>query len=190
MGECLRLVGYARVSTIGQDLDYQLERLRCAGCVEVYQEKRSGKNIDGRPELRRLLDDLRPGDVVMATATDRIARDPVDLINIMVAVKAANAGLRLLDEAFIDTTSEMSDLIMFVVGWAAQWHRKRILENIAHGREAAKLRGVKFGRKNKLSPSQTRDIIKLKRSGRSSSELAKRFNVSVSTICRTVRGVM
>lgn len=111
-----RIYGYARVSTVGQDLEYQLGRLRGAGCTTIFHEKKSGKNIKERPELQNLLASLREGDIVLATATDRIARDPVDLINIMTQVKAANAGLRLVDEPFIDTTSEMSDLIMFIVG--------------------------------------------------------------------------
>lgn len=179
-----RFIGYARVSTTGQDLEYQLQRLHEAGCSLVFHEKRSGKNISGREELRRMLASLQQGDVVLATATDRVARDPLDLLNVMDAVKAAGAGMRLLDEPFIDTTSEMSDLIMFIVGWAARWHRKRILENTAHGRELARSKGVRFGRKPKLTQEQCADIQRLRQAGATGNALASRYHVSLSTICR------
>ncbi|TCQ17473.1 recombinase family protein [Rhizobium sp. PP-CC-3G-465] len=94
----IRYLGYARVSTQGQDLAYQLKKLQAAGCVTIFHEKRSGKSRDGRPELAKLLKLLQPGDVVLATVTDRIARDPLDMLNILSTVKGAGAGLRLLDE--------------------------------------------------------------------------------------------
>ncbi|WHA39731.1 recombinase family protein [Agrobacterium larrymoorei] len=179
-----RFLGYARVSTEAQDLAYQIDRLRKAGCTEVFQEKRSGKNREGRPELARLLADLQPGDIMLATATDRVARDPLDLVNILKAVKDVGAGLRLLDEPFIDTTSEMADLIAFLVGWAARWQRRRILENTAQGRQAARLRGVKFGRKQKLSDIQIEQMRQLRRKGVTLSKLAQKFGVSESTVAR------
>ncbi|MFK0207715.1 recombinase family protein [Agrobacterium sp. NPDC090283] len=180
-----RLIGYARVSTETQDLAYQIERLERAGCVEIFHEKRSGKSRDDRPELARLLASLQPGDVMLSTATDRVARDPLDLVNILKAVRDAGAGLRLLDEAFIDTTSEMADLIAFLVGWAARWQRRRILENTAQGREAARKRGVKFGRKRKLTVSQIQQICHLRKKGVTLSKVASIFGVSESTISRT-----
>ena len=181
-----RTIGYARVSTRGQDLAYQIGKLRQAGCVRIFDEKRSGKSRDDRPELARALQSLQQGDLLLATATDRVARDPVDLLNIFQMVRDAGANLRLLDEPFIDTTSEMADLVVFLVGWAARWHRRRILENTAAGRELARQRGIKFGRKPKLSTFQ-RDAIKLEsRKGRPASELAKVYNVSTSTILRCI----
>ncbi len=131
-----------------------------------------------------MLDSLKPGDVVLATTTDRVARDPLDLLNILDAVKASGAGMRLLDEPFIDTTSEMSDLILFIVGWAARWHRKRILENTAHGRELARQRGVKFGRKPKLGPREREEIAGRRALGEPCSQIATAFGVSESTISR------
>lgn len=179
-----RLIGYARVSTKGQDLAYQLGKLNAAGCQIVFQEKRSGKNTSERPQLEKLLSSLVAGDMVLATATDRVARDPLDLLNILNTVKAAGAGLRLLDEPFIDTTSEMSDLIIFLVGWAARWQRRRILENTAQGRERARERGVKFGRKPKLSPVQRQEVIRRIAAGELVRDIAYAYNVSHSTIAR------
>lgn len=179
-----RVVGYARVSTRGQDLGYQLGKLIAAGCTQVFHEKRSGKNRDDRPELAALLQSLRSGDLVLATVTDRLARDPLDMLNIVAAVQKAGAGLRLLDEPFIDTTSEFSDLILFIVGWAARWQRLRILENTAHGRELARQRGVKFGRKPKLGPVQRAKAAERRANGESCALIARAFGVSESTILR------
>lgn len=179
-----RLIGYARVSTEAQDLAYQLERLHAAGCSRILHEKRSGKNTKDRPQLRRLLKSLQPGDVVIATVTDRMARDPLDMLTILHSVKASGAGLRLLDEPFIDTTSELADLFLFILGWFARWHRLRILENTAHGREMARRRGVKFGRKPKLDSEQRKVAAQRRANGEPCARIALAFGVSVSTINR------
>lgn len=181
------IFGYARVSTEGQDLAAQIERLDSAGCEKIFKEKRSGKNAE-RTELQKMLRALKPGDQVIATVTDRIARDPLDMLNILNQVKAAGAGMRLLDEPFIDTTSEMSDLIIFLVGWAAKWHRRRILENTAQGRERAKASGVKFGPKHKLTLHQQREARARVAGGEATREVAKSYNVSHSTISRLGSG--
>lgn len=175
--------GYARVSTESQDLDCQIERLKAAGCTRIYAEKRSGADAN-RPQLKRLLGRLREGDVVLAVVTDRIARDPLDLLDILRRIERAGAGVRLLDEPFIDTTSELSDLVLFVVGWAAKWHRRRILENTAAGRAKARANGVKFGRKPKLTPEQCEEARQLLRTGETQKDVAARFRVSLSTVSR------
>lgn len=178
------IYGYARVSTEAQDLAYQLDKLSKAGCERIFHEKRSGKTTVDRPELARLLASLQPGDLMLATATDRVARDPLDLVQILNTVKATGAGLRLLDEPFIDTTSEMADLIAFMVGWAARWHRRRILENTAQGREMARQRGVKFGRKPALTDCQRHEALQRIADGELVREVALSYNVSHSTISR------
>lgn len=181
-----RFIGYARVSTDGQDLAYQLNRLRSAGCRRIFQEKRSGKSARDRPQLQMMLATLKPGDVVLSTVTDRMARDPLDMLQILQRVKDAGAGLRLLDEPFIDTTSEMADLLLFILGWFARWHRLRILENTAHGRELAKQRGVRFGRPPKLGPRDKKKIAERHARGELRSCIAKAFGVSERTIARAL----
>lgn len=175
--------GYARVSTDTQDLRGQVERLTAAGCDRVFAEKLSGKNAD-RPQLQRLLKRLRAGDVLLAVNSDRIARDPFDMLTIFRHAKATGARLALLDEPFIDTTSEVSDLLMFLMGWVAKWHRRRILENTAHGRARAKARGVKFGRKPKMSQRERRDAVLRLEAGEPKEQVAQAFNVSGRTIDR------
>jgi DNA invertase Pin-like site-specific DNA recombinase len=112
------IYGYARVSTEGQDLSAQLERLEAAGCGRIFHEKRSGKNAQ-RPRLKAMLRQLRQGDLVLATSTDRLARNPLDMLTILRTVQQKGAGVRLLDEPFIDTSTELADLVLYVVGWAA-----------------------------------------------------------------------
>lgn len=179
-----RILGYARVSTQGQDLTDQVEKLKAAGCVKVFQEKRSGKNTTDRPQLNKLLNTLQPNDLLLATVTDRVARDPLDLLNILQTVKQSGAALRLLDEPFIDTTSELGDLVIFLIGWAARWQRQRILENTARGRELARQRGVKFGRKSALSREQRRLVVGMKKKGIAVAAIANTYRVSISTIYR------
>ena len=175
--------GYARVSTDTQDLRGQVERLTAAGCDKVFSEKLSGKNAD-RPQLQRLLKILRSGDVLLAVNSDRIARDPFDMLTIFRHAKANDVRLALLDEPFIDTTSEVSDLLMFLMGWVAKWHRRRILENTAHGRARAKARGVKFGRKPKMTPRERRDAVGRLEAGEPRDQVAEAYNVSGRTIDR------
>ncbi|PSM19846.1 recombinase family protein [Nitratireductor sp. StC3] len=180
------IYGYARVSTESQDLEVQIGRLRQAGCERIYCEKRSGADAN-RPQLQRMLSALRTGDIVLAVVTDRLARDPFDMLDILRRITAKGAGLKLLDEPFIDTTSEMSDLILFVVGWAAKWHRRRILENTAAGRARARALGIKFGRKPKLNDIQRRDALARLAAGEPRKTVASDYRVSRSTIGRLSR---
>lgn len=182
----VRFIGYARVSTEGQDLAYQIDRLTKAGCTQIFHEKRSGKNTDDRPELHRLLAALQKGDTLFATVSDRVARDPLDMLLILHAVRKAGATLHLLDEAFVDTSSEMDDLITYLNGWAARQHRLRILYNTAVGRERAKQRGVKFGRKPKLGPQERRAISERRKLGETCAEIARSLGVSESTVYRAI----
>ena len=180
----VRFIGYARVSTEGQDLAYQIDRLTQAGCTQIFHEKRSGKNTDDRPELHRLLAALQQGDTLFATVSDRVARDPLDMLLILHAVRKAGATLHLLDEAFVDTSSEMDDLITYLNGWAARQHRLRILYNTAVGRERAKQRGVKFGRPRKLGPKERQKVAEWRAQGKTCRWIAGAFGVSESTVIR------
>lgn len=175
--------GYARVSTESQDLAAQIERLHGAGCQKVFREKLSGKDAD-RDQLQRLLKALKPGDIVYAVVGDRMARDPVDMLQIVRRVASAGAEFHLLDEPFIDTTLELSDLIVFLWGWAAKWQIRRILENTSNGRARAMARGVKFGRKPKLSQQERRGALASLAAGEAMHSVARRYDVSKSTISR------
>ncbi len=147
------LIGYARVSTDDQDLRLQRAALKAAGCRRLYEEKISGAKRD-RPELARMLDALREGDVVVVSRLDRLARSTRDLLEIAELLNEAGSGLRSLAEPWADTTSPAGRMILTVFAGIAEFERSLIQERTSAGRAAAKARGVRFGRPKKLSDEQ------------------------------------
>lgn len=180
------IYGYARVSTAGQDLNGQVDRLKAAGCDHIFLEKVSGTKAE-RPELRRALKALAEGDTLMVVAVDRLARDTRDLLNILHEVKEARAGFRSLNEPIVDTTSELADVVLAVLGIAAKWERARMIERTSAGRAAAVAQGVKLGRKPKLTGIQQREIKARHEAGEGQRELARSYNVGVATIARLLK---
>ncbi|MDZ4336643.1 MAG: recombinase family protein, partial [Pseudomonas sp.] len=147
------MLGYARVSTDDQDLTNQRTELHSAGCIKIFGEKITGIRRD-RPELARLLDHLRPGDVVTVTRLDRLARSTRDLLDIAERIQAAGAGLRSLAEPWADTTTPAGRMVLTVFAGIAEFERSLIIDRTRSGREAAKARGVKFGPRPTLSLAQ------------------------------------
>lgn len=147
------MLGYARVSTDDQDLTLQRDHLRAAGCNKLFAEKVSGARRV-RPELDRMLDHLRPGDVVTVTRLDRLARSTRDLLDIAERIRNCGAGLRSLAEPWADTTSPAGRMVMTVFAGIAEFERSLILERTRTGREAAKARGVQFGPRPALTKAQ------------------------------------
>lgn len=179
------IYGYARVSTNSQDLAQQLAQLTAAGCVKIYREKISGATTE-RPQLKRAIGSLDDGDVLMVTATDRLARNTRDLLNILHAVNEAGAGFRSLAEPMVDTTSQFAEVIIAVLGIAASWERERITERTAAGRVQARARGIKFGRKAALTPHQQAEALDRLAAGDTQRTVAALFNVSQATISRLI----
>ncbi len=147
------LLGYARVSTDDQDLALQRKALRDAGCRRIYAEKVSGVQRD-RPELDRLLDNVREEDVIVVTRLDRLARSTRDLLDIAEKLRDVDAGLRSLAEPWADTTSPAGRMVLTVFAGIAEFERTLILGRTSAGRDAAKQRGVRFGRPPALTPDQ------------------------------------
>ena len=147
------LIGYARVSTDDQDLSRQRASLKEAGCKRVYEEKVSGARRD-RPELARMLDNLRESDVVVITRLDRLARSTRHLLEIAELLNGHGAGLRSLAEPWADTTSAAGKMVLTVFAGIAEFERTLIHERTSSGRVAAKARGVRFGRPSKLTAEQ------------------------------------
>ena len=177
------IYGYARVSTDAQDLTSQLAQLKAAGCEKVFREKITGTTAD-RPQLRKLLAALSHGDAVIVPAVDRLSRDTTDLLNIARNVQRAGAGIRSLAEPFLDTTSDFAEIVFAILGVAAKLERRRILERTARGHADAKAKGVKFGRKPKLTPHQQREAQKRIAAGERQRSVARSYNVSQATISR------
>lgn len=181
------IYGYARVSTNGQTLEGQLKALTAAGVEKIFQEKASGAKSD-RPELARALKVLKPGDTLLVTRLDRLARSTLDLLNIVDHLGAAGAHFRSLADVWADTTTPHGKLILTVLGGLAEFERELIRSRTAEGRKQAKERGVKMGRKPTLTPDQRREALDDLRNGRSTqADLARRYNVSPSLMNRVAK---
>jgi DNA invertase Pin-like site-specific DNA recombinase len=178
-------IGYARVSTSEQHLDVQLAELKKAGCEKIYKEKMSGTH-QNRPELQRMIDQLRKGDQVIVWKLDRLARSTRDLLDICDRIGAAKASFRSLSETWADTTTPGGKMILTVFAGIAEFERDLIVERTASGRTAAQKRGVKFGRPGKLSPSQLEAIRSLLAQGKSVKDVAEAFKTHPSTIYRNL----
>jgi DNA invertase Pin-like site-specific DNA recombinase len=177
------LIGYARVSTDDQNLELQRSALGEAGCTRIYEEKLSGANRN-RPELVRLLDQLRGGDVVVVSRLDRLARSTRDLLEIAEQLKEADAGLRSLSEPWADTTSPAGRMVLTVFAGIAEFERALIYERTGAGRAAARARGVRFGRPPKLTAEQLVVARRLIDEGTAVREAARILNVHTATLYR------
>jgi DNA invertase Pin-like site-specific DNA recombinase len=177
------IYGYARVSTDAQDLTIQLAQLKTAGCEKTFREKITGTTAD-RPQLRKLLAALAPGDVVITPAVDRLSRDATDLLVIARDMQRAGAGLRSIAEPVVDTTSDFAELVLAMLGVAAKLERRRIAERTARGRADAKAKGVRFGRKPILTPHQQQEARERLAAGETQRSVARSYNVSQATISR------
>jgi DNA invertase Pin-like site-specific DNA recombinase len=177
------LFGYARVSTDQQDTAAQVSALKAAGCERIYREKASGGRWD-RPELHRLLDQLRKGDVLVVWKLDRLSRSLRDVLVLMDRLGEAKAGFRSLTEA-IDTTTPAGRMMMQMVGAFAEFERAMLRERTKAGLDAARKEGRIGGRSPKLSPQQQAEIRRMvSRGERSAAEAARLFRIHPATVSR------
>ena len=178
-------VGYARVSSSGQDLAVQLERLGGASCEKVFKEKRSGVDA-GRPELKRCLEYLREGDTLLVTKIDRLARSTSDLYRIVSYLNERGVAFRVTDDPAIDTTSRTGKLVMGILALIAEFEndirRERQMDGIAKARE----RGVKFGRKLQLVPERVKQIKKLRAAGNTVPDIIRQTGLSKASVYRAL----
>ena len=182
------LVGYARVSTLDQKPELQLDALKTAGCVRVFVEKASGTKED-RPQLAAALDYMRPGDTLVVWKLDRLARSMKQLIATVDALKERGIGFRSLTEA-IDTTTAAGELFFHIFGALAQFERSIIRERTNAGLKAALARGRKGGRKTEITDDHIRAVLAMLSDPQISvREAARRIGHSTSTLYRHVPGL-
>jgi len=179
----MTILGYARVSTDGQTLEAQVAELRGAGAVTVFQEKVSGAVTD-RAQLKRAVRSLAEGDVLIVTRLDRLARSTRDLLNTLAQINEAGAGFKSIRDNWADTTTSHGRLMLTILGGLAEFERELILTRTSEGRERAKLRGVRLGRRPKLNAFQRGEAIARREAGESVVEIARLFGVAHSTIVR------
>jgi DNA invertase Pin-like site-specific DNA recombinase len=177
------IVGYARVSTDGQTLDAQQSALRQAGATQVYAEKISGVVTD-RKALGKALAALGPGDTLIVTKLDRLARSTRDLLNSLDAIGKAGATFRSLGDAWADTTTPHGRVMLTVLGGLAEFERHLILARTSEGRVRAMARGVRFGRKPTLTAHQQAEARARRAAGETLVDIARSYAVSHSTISR------
>lgn len=181
------LYGYARVSTKEQETSMQIDALHAAGVFEIRQEKCS--SVSARPELKRLLSELKAGDVLVVYKMDRIARSLKDLLDILDGLTKVGASIKSLTEP-LDTSGPIGIFMVQVLGAVAQLERSIIRERTVAGQIAAYKRGVQLGRrKHSISPETVVEMKRLRATGEYTWQaLADKFGVHSSTVKRLVTG--
>ena len=180
------LIGYARISTSEQDTKVQVAALESAGCELVFREKASGGRWE-RPELHKLLGQLRKGDVLVVWKLDRLSRSLRDVLTIMERLQEKKAGFRSLTEA-VDTTTPAGRMMMQMVGAFAEFERAMLKQRTKAGLDAARKEGRICGRRPKLKPQQQKEIVKLVTTGKkTAADAARLFGVHPATVSRLLR---
>jgi DNA invertase Pin-like site-specific DNA recombinase len=179
----MAIIGYARVSTQDQDLSGQLEALTAAGATRIYREKISGARAD-RPQLAKLMASIKAGDVVTVTKLDRLGRSTRELLDLIERISKARAAFRSLGDPLWDTSSSQGRLLSTLLAAIAEFERDLIRERTGDGRKRAMAKGVKFGRKPKLSAFQRAEAIRRRAAGETLGEIAKSYAVDISMISR------
>lgn len=180
-------IGYARVSTLEQETALQLDALRRAGVEKVFEEKRSA--VTRRPMLDAMVDQLRAGDVVIVYKLDRLARSLRDLLSILDKIEHAGAFIASTSEP-IDTGTPAGRMMMQMVGAFAEFERSIIVERTRAGLQAARERGVKFGRARAMTPSEEAACVRaFAAGGVTKSALAKRYGCHISSVKRALARV-
>jgi DNA invertase Pin-like site-specific DNA recombinase len=174
--------GYARVSTVDQDLTIQRGALKAAGCEVIRAEKASGSRRDGRTELEVLMDFIRAGDTLVVTRIDRLARSLRDLQNIVHELKAKGATLKATEQP-IDTGTAAGKAFLDMLGVFAEFETNLRRERQLEGIEAAKAKGVYTGRKPSIDSDAVRDLAS---KGVGATEIAKRMKISRASVYRFV----
>lgn len=178
-------IGYARVSTDDQSLDLQRDHLKRVGAASIYEEHASGKNTE-RPELEACLKALRQGDTLIVWRLDRLGRSLADLVRLVNDLESCGIGFESLTEQ-IDTSSPAGRLIFHIFASLAEFERNIIRERTLAGLKAARARGRTGGRRPKLSSDQLAMVRTLLKGGELTvTQVARQFNVSVSTLYRRV----
>lgn len=182
-------IGYARVSTVHQDLETQKELLKEEGCKEIYVEKVTGTSTAPRTQLKELMKHVREGDEVIVTKIDRLARSIIDLNKIVSELNEKGVSIQFLKDNMTFKAGEeqnsMQTLLFNVLGSFAQFERDLIVERTSEGRERAKQQGKHLGRKGK-DPKAIQQALSLydnrQQNGLSVADISKTTGVPRSTI--------
>lgn len=175
-------IGYARVSTVDQDTSLQVQALRAAGCEVIREEKASGTTTEGRTELATVLDFLRPGDVLVVTRIDRLARSIADLQTIVRTIREKGAALSCTEQP-VDTSTAAGKAFLDMLGVFAEFETNLRRERQMEGIEKAKAAGVYKGRKPSIDPAVVRQ---LRDQGMGATAIAKRLGIGRASVYRVL----
>ena len=179
------LIGYARVSTTGQDTATQEAKLKAAGCTLIRTETVSGGSRNGRKELASILDFIRPGDVLIVVKLDRLGRNTRDVLNLVYELEEKGASLRVLEPA-IDTGGPMGRMVLTVLGMVAEMELGFIRDRQRAGIDAAKAKGVYKGRPVTFDRAC---IVSLRKEGMGAIEIAKVVGCKRGNAYKTLKAV-
>jgi len=179
------LVGYARVSSVGQSLDVQLEALSAAGCEKVFAEKRTGTTTSGRSELADALSFVREGDTLVVTRLDRLARSANDLHSIVKQLTDKGVAFQCLQQSSIDTGTSTGKLLLGVLASIAEFEADIRRERQREGIDRAKAAGVYRGRRPTVDAAQVRS---LRDQGLGGTEIAKKLGIGRASVYRALAG--
>jgi DNA invertase Pin-like site-specific DNA recombinase len=177
------LIGYARVSTAGQDTITQEAKLKTAGCTLIRTETVSGGSRNGRNELALILDFIRPGDVLIVVKLDRLGRNTRDVLNLVHELEEKGASLRVLEPA-IDTGGPMGRMVLTVLGMVAEMELGFIRDRQRAGIDAAKARGIYKGRPVTFDRAR---IVSLRKEGMGATEIAKAVGCKRGNVYKTLK---
>lgn len=180
----MAIVGYARVSSFGQELEIQQQLLAEAGCDKVFFEKKSGTTTEGREELRRALEYVREGDVFVVTRIDRLARSVSDLGTIVDQLVAKKVSFRALQQGEFDTTAASGRLFLQMLGAFAEFETALRRERQMEGIEKARKEGRYRGRPRKVDQMM---IKRLRSEGVSPTEIGRRLGIARSTVYEALK---
>jgi DNA invertase Pin-like site-specific DNA recombinase len=180
----MAIVGYARVSSVGQSLDVQNDKLSTYGCEKVFADKKSGTTAD-RPQLKSCLTYLRAGDSLVITKLDRLARSTLHLTQLAEDLKVKDVDLIVLDQK-IDTSTPTGKLLFNMLASIAEFETEIRKERQLEGIAKAKSQGVAFGRKAKLSPEQVQQLARDRSSGIKIKDLMQMYGLSKASVYRLI----
>jgi len=179
-------IGYARVSSTGQNLEAQVELLKKAGCEKIFQEKKSGTKRTDRTELENALDFVREGDTFLVTRLDRCSRNTLDLYKILELLNSKKVAFKATEQEF-DTSTSTGKLMMGLLSVIAEFETDLRAERQAEGIKSALARGVKFGAKRKMTDEQVVEAMELQKKGEmTNQQIADMFGVGRSTLLRYI----
>lgn len=181
--------GYARVSTEEQNLDRQIDQLKRYGADEIIQEKITGTKVD-RPQLNRLMDKLRSGDIILITDLTRLSRSTKDLFNLVELIEKKGVNIKSLKESWLDTTTPQGKLMFTFIAGISQFERDLISQRTKEGLIAARARGRVGGRKSKLDSKKKKAIYDLYQAKETPvKDICSTFDISKPTMYKVIEEI-